>query len=70
MKYVLVTIFAIFASSCQESVSKYTGPPIITKKTVSLDGETCTYTYIGYGQEGWFEDPCDKYSVGDTLKGK
>ncbi len=30
---------------------------------------TCIYTYEGYGREEWFEDDCDKYSVGDTLKG-
>lgn len=70
MKYTLITIFAVFIMSCQENTNKYAGPPIITKKTVSLNGETCIYTYIGYGREEWFEDPCDKYSVGDTLKGK
>lgn len=70
MKYALITIFAIFIISCQENANKYMGPPIITKKTISINGETCTYTYIGYGREEWFEDPCDKYSVGDTLKGK
>jgi hypothetical protein len=29
---------------------------------------SCLYTYEGYGREEWFEDECDKYSVGDTLK--
>ena len=51
MKYTLITIFAVFIMSCQENTNKYAGPPIITKKTVSLNGETCIYTYIGYGRE-------------------
>jgi len=69
MKTKLFPILAmVLLASCLNQ-STYTGPPVIVKKVTSLDGETCTYTYIGYGREDWFEDPCNKYNVGDTLKG-
>lgn len=61
----------VFLISCSEGKVKsaYNGPPIIIQKYKSLTG-SCVYTYQGYGYEEWFEDECDKYEVGDTLKGK
>lgn len=58
-------------SSCDDlgkTKSDYKGAPIIVQKQESITG-SCIYTYEGYGREDWFEDDCDKYSVGDTLKG-
>ena len=69
----LITLFVstiLILSSCdiEKTKSDYKGAPIIVQKEESMTG-TCIYTYEGYGREEWFEDDCDKYSVGDTLKG-
>jgi hypothetical protein len=69
----LSTLFVsaiLILSSCDidKTKSDYKGAPIIVQKQESMTG-TCIYTYEGYGREEWFEDDCDKYSVGDTLKG-
>ncbi len=60
----------LILTSCdiEKTKSDYRGAPIIVQKQESMTG-TCIYTYEGYGREEWFEDDCDKYSVGDTLKG-
>lgn len=44
------------------------GPPIIVKKQQSMLPGKCLYTYEGFGREEMFDDTCDKYNVGDTLK--
>jgi hypothetical protein len=61
-------ILLITSCDVENSKSEYRGAPIIVQKQQSMTG-TCIYTYEGYGREEWFEDDCDKYSVGDTLKG-
>lgn len=43
------------------------GDPIIVKKEVSIVPGYCLYTYEGWGRREYFEDPCDKYNVGDKL---
>lgn len=43
------------------------GDPIIVKKEVSLVPGYCLYTYEGWSRREYFEDPCDKYNVGDKL---
>jgi hypothetical protein len=71
MKLITLFVSAILVlSSCdiEKTKSEHKGPPIIVQKQESMIG-TCIYTYEGYGREEWFEDDCDKYSVGDTLKG-
>ena len=72
---IMKTLFLSFSvilliTSCdvEKTKSDYRGAPIIVQKQESMTG-TCIYTYEGYGREEWFEDDCDKYSVGDTLKG-
>jgi hypothetical protein len=68
MKTILTTatLFLIL-TSCNETKEYQKGAPIIVQKQKSVTG-SCLYTYEGYGREEWFEDECDKYSVGDTLK--
>ncbi|MEZ4755333.1 MAG: hypothetical protein R2817_00740 [Flavobacteriales bacterium] len=44
------------------------GPAIIVKKQQSMLPGKCLYTYEGFGREEMFDDTCDKYNVGDTLK--
>ena len=71
MKYITLTFSVILLfTSCdiEKTKSEQKGAPIIVQKQRSMTG-TCIYTYEGYGREEWFEDDCDKYSVGDTLKG-
>lgn len=71
MKSITLLISAILLlTSCdiEKTKSEQKGPPIIVQKQTSMTG-SCIYTYEGYGREEWFEDDCDKYSVGDTLKG-
>jgi hypothetical protein len=71
MKTLLLSFSVILLiTSCdvEKTKSDYRGAPIIVQKQESMTG-TCIYTYEGYGREEWFEDDCDKYSVGDTLKG-
>ncbi len=67
---VLIIASGLIISACGDTTTKsdYRGAPIILQKQKSLTG-SCIYTYQGYGREEWFEDDCDKYSVGDTLKG-
>jgi len=71
IKRIWTLLAIVFLLSCSEAKvkSSYNGPPIIIQKYKSLTG-SCVYTYQGYGYEEWFEDECDKYEVGDTLKGK
>lgn len=59
-----IFLLSLFISSC--SYNK--GVPIIVKKQESFISGKCIYTYEGYGREEMFDDDCDKYSVGDTLK--
>lgn len=70
MKNVIIIISSLFLlTSCETGPTRveYKGPPIIVSKQKSMTG-SCIYTYEGYGREEWFEDECEKYSVGDTLK--
>jgi hypothetical protein len=62
---IVTTLFLILTSCNEQQYQK--GAPIIVQKQKSMTG-SCLYTYEGYGREEWFEDDCDKYSVGDTLK--
>lgn len=61
----LILILPVFIASCQ-SYNK--GVPIIVKKQDSFIPGKCLYTYEGFGREEMFDDDCNKYSVGDTLK--
>ena len=66
-RFLLITItFLMFLtlSSCAEHLE---GDPIIVKKEVSLITGYCKYTYEGWGRRVYFEDPCDKYNIGDKL---
>jgi hypothetical protein len=62
--FILLSITFILYS-CKNDYNK--GNPVIIKKEQSLYPGKCIYTYEGYGIREWFDDDCDKYSVGDTL---
>ncbi len=66
--FISSVILLLTSCDIEKTKSDYRGAPIIVQKQESMTG-TCIYTYEGYGREEWFEDDCDKYSVGDTLKG-
>lgn len=66
MKKILIIIISIITISCNQQFNK--GVPIIVKKQDSFIPGKCIYTYEGYGREEMFDDDCNKYSVGDTLK--
>lgn len=64
MKKLIIISLMILFTSCKEYRE---GPPIIVKKEYLLF-DKCKYTYEGWGRQEYFEDECDKYSVGETLK--
>ncbi len=66
MKNIILVLITLLSFSCT-SDPKWEGKPIIINKQYALN-DRCIYTYIGYGREETFDDLCDKYSVGDTLK--
>jgi hypothetical protein len=61
-------LLLIASCDAEKNKSDNRGAPVIIQKQKSITG-SCIYTYEGYGREEWFEDDCDKYEVGDTLKG-
>jgi hypothetical protein len=69
----LITILTItfLMSSCQNSNfnSDVSGRPVITSKSILLKEGFCKYYYNGLGiRQQSFEDSCNKYSIGDTIK--
>ncbi len=66
MKKIIIITLSFLISSCNQNYNK--GLPIIVKKQDSFIPGKCIYTYEGYGREEMFDDDCNKYSVGDTLK--
>jgi len=64
-KLIIISLITLSFTSCKEYRE---GTPIIVKKEYSLYFGKCQYTYEGWGRQDYFEDECDKYSVGDTLK--
>jgi len=63
-KLIIISLMILSFTSCKEYRQ---GTPIIVKKEYLLF-DKCKYTYEGWGRQDYFEDECDKYSVGDTLK--
>jgi hypothetical protein len=62
----LICLLAIVAGCRKEQ----TGRPIIIQKFYSEDKSYCTYYYNGYNfiDAVQFEESCDKYQIGDTIK--
>lgn len=73
MKNLIKILFlSLFLFSCEsrkeEDNNKYLkGEPVIVKKEVSMIPGYCIYHYEGWGRREYFEDKCDKYSIGDKL---
>jgi len=68
-KFIFITLLSIILFSCSEKVEKVylQGDPIIVKKEVSIIPGYCIYHYEGWGRREYFEDKCDKYSIGDKI---
>lgn len=66
-RIVLLILTSLLIMSVTSCTDYREGDPIIIKKEVSLVPGYCKYTYEGWGRREYFEDPCDKYSVGDKL---
>jgi len=66
-RLVLLILAALLIISVTSCTNYREGDPIIVKKEVSLVPGYCKYTYEGWGRKDYFEDPCDKYNVGDKL---
>jgi hypothetical protein len=68
-KFIFITLLSIILFSCNEKVEKVylQGNPIIVKKEVSMIPGYCIYHYEGWGRREYFEDKCDKYSIGDKI---
>jgi hypothetical protein len=70
MKNLLIIITLIIFSSCSqktENTEYLKGDPIIVKKEVSMIPGYCIFYYEGWGRREYFEDKCDKYSIGDKI---
>ena len=68
MKNILTFItFITFLSSCSEKPEYLKGEPIIVKKEISMIPGYCIFHYEGWGRREYFEDKCDKYSIGDKI---
>ena len=67
-KLITLLTITIFLSSCDNSDVK--GRPIIKSKFINANKEGfCRYSYNGLGTRGQeFDDSCNKYSIGDTIK--
>lgn len=67
--FIFITLLSIILFSCSEKVEKVylQGEPIIVKKEVSMIPGYCIYHYEGWGRREYFEDKCDKYSIGDKI---
>lgn len=66
-RLVLLILGALLIMSVTSCTDYREGDPIIVKKEVSLIPGYCKYTYEGWGRRDYFEDPCEKYNVGDKL---
>ena len=66
-RLVLLILGALLIMSVTSCTQYREGDPIIVKKEVSLVPGYCKYTYEGWGRRDYFEDPCEKYNVGDKL---
>lgn len=67
MKNLLIIITLIIFSSCSNKPEYLKGEPIIVKKEVSMIPGYCIFHYEGWGRREYFEDKCDKYSIGDKI---
>ena len=66
---ILITLITLFSSCSQktENTEYLKGEPIILKKGVSMIPGYCIFHYEGWGRREYFEDKCDKYSIGDKI---
>lgn len=66
---ILITLITLFSSCSQktENTEYLKGEPIILKKEVSIIPGYCIFHYEGWGRREYFEDKCDKYSIGDKI---
>jgi hypothetical protein len=65
-KVLFLTSLTISITSCDYNK----GVPVIVNKQQSFIPGKCLYTYEGFGREETFDDDCNKYQVGDTLRGQ
>jgi hypothetical protein len=67
--FIFITLLSTILFSCNEKVEKVylEGDPIIVKKEVSMIPGYCIYHYEGWSRREYFEDKCDKYSIGDKI---
>lgn len=66
-KVILITLtvfLTLVLNSCNNNYLE--GEPVIVKKEFYFSNK-CKFTYEGWGRRDYFEDECDKYSVGDKL---
>lgn len=70
MKKYIIIFFVGFLYSCDFNKQYNKGVPVIVNKQQSLIPGKCLYTYEGFGREETFDEECNKYQVGDTLRGQ
>jgi hypothetical protein len=66
---ILLIFLLISCDNKQDKIQKeyLKGDPIIVKKSVGIVPGYCIYHYEGWSRREYFEDKCDKYSVGDKI---
>lgn len=63
----LILISLLALTACNNDDVK--GRPVIVAKYTTLKEGYCKYYYNGLGIRGQqFQDSCNKYSIGDTIK--
>lgn len=67
IKILFLSLFLFSCESRKEDNEYLKGEPVIVKKEVSMIPGYCIYHYEGWGRREYFEDKCDKYSIGDKL---
>lgn len=66
-KIILITLtvfLTLVLNSCNRNYRQ--GTPVIVKKEFYIFNK-CKFTYEGWGRRDYFEDECDKCSVGDKV---
>lgn len=66
IKCIITMIIVGYLFSCSDSYHK--GKPIVVSKHKSFFPGTCQFAYEGFGRREVFEDDCEKYHIGDTIK--
>ena len=60
MKHLIIIILLV--SSC-------TNERVINQKDYKTEKQCiCNYHYVWVGSSIWFQDSCNKYNIGDTIK--